>query len=233
MKKILAIILIMTMLLGFASCGLIRKATSDSADISSADNVPESETYATDFSDSLPEDTTDAPIKYTEDQAYELLSHSFPDYDMDHVEIEKTGEIIAENDGTEYYIFNVALPVKAESETETSDQNETKDSEVEMEDPVPYYVSVNGVVHTAIGDNNVTNKDAAKTFFKKYGETDKETGFSYKLLYEGIVKSGENICYDFSVYKVNTSGEEAKDEYAFNYLVTIDGKLSAESKRSN
>ena len=236
MKKVIAILLILSAVIALASCSLIRKATSDSDGAKTADDTESSESYATDFSDTLPDNTSDQPVRYSEDQAYELLTHSFPDYDMDYVKIERTGAIVAENDGTEYYVFNVSLPKPVETEaTKEGDEDETESETkaVEMEPPVPYYVSVNGVVHKEIADGNVDTLYVLETFRKKYGDTDKDTGYAYKLEYKGLLQSKDNLCYNYAVYKVNTSGAEATNEYAFNYLVTVDGKLNAESVMDN
>ncbi|MBR6918098.1 MAG: hypothetical protein IKN38_07935, partial [Clostridia bacterium] len=80
---------------------------------------------------------------------------------------------------------------------------------------------------------NVDTGYVIEKFHKKYGDRDEATGFSYALQYKGILKSGDNLCYNFAVYKVNNTGAEPVNEYAFNYLVTIDGKMNAESKMEN
>lgn len=233
MKKVIAILLIALMTAALASCSLIRKATTDSG---KADTAPaeDSESWATDFSETEPAETDATPVRYSEEQAYDLLSHSFPDYDMDHVKIERTGAIVAENDGTEYYIYNVALPKKVETKAPETDENgdpvETETKEVEMEPAVPYYVSVNGVVHTTLADSNVDTDYAKSAFESKYGKTNETTGFEYKLVYEGVRQSRDSLCYNFAVYEIDKTGDEAKDIYSFNYLVTIDGKMSAETK---
>ncbi len=241
MKKIVSIILLTAMLAVLCSCGLIRKATPETSVPAGQDDVPDSETYATDFSESLPDQTDDTSVRYTAEMAQEVLVHSFPDYEENEIKVENTGAMIAESDGTEYYIFNVSLAKKPESKAETEAEVDADgEGEVETEteplvfmDPEPYYVSVNGVVHKALSGETVDNKNAENTFYKKYGEKEEETGYAYKLIYEGVVNSNESYCYSFAVYKVNTSGAEPTDEYAFNYLVTIDGKLSAESKNKN
>jgi|GEM_PF-2473087 len=232
MKKLIAILLTFAAVLSLASCALIRKATSESGKPESS-AVEDSESWATDFSETEPDETDSAPIRYTEDQAYELLTHSFPDYDMDLVKIERTGNIVAENSGTEYYIYNVALPKQTETEEPETDQNgetlEAESKEVEMEPAVPYYVSVNGVVHTEIVDNNVDTDYCKNAFSSKHGQTNETSGLAYKLVYEGLLQSRDNLCYNFAVYEVDNTGEESKDIYSFNFLVTIDGKMSAET----
>jgi len=232
MKKIVAIILVLASLAGLSACRLIRKADEDPNSYQPAEKPVESDTYATDFSDTVPEDEPKGPVRYTEDQAYELLSHSFPDYDMEQVKIERTGNIVAEDDGTEYYIFNVSLPKKVETTPADSaeDGDESESKEVEMEPAAPYYVSVNGVVHKELAGKNVDTKYAKETFTKKYGEKNKDTGFAYKLVYEGVISGEDKLCYSFAVYEVNTSGSESKDEYKFNYLVTIDGAFNAKTQ---
>ena len=239
-KRTVTLILALVIAASLASCALIRKVSdAPAAKTEDTSARPDNNGYETGFSDSVPgNDKT--PVRYTEDQAYELLSHSFPDYDEKLVKIERTGLIVAENDGTEYYIFKVTLPKETkkadESAADTKDANEAKDSEtkeVEMQEPVLCYVSVNGVVHKEITGDNVDTGYVIEKFHKKYGDRDEETGFSYALQYKGILKSGENLCYNFAVYKVNNNGAEPVNEYAFNYLVTIDGKMNAESKMEN
>ena len=234
MKKIIAILLVLVTVAALSACGLIRKVDDDPNAPKTTEKPVESDSYATDFSDTVPENEPNAPVRYSEDKAYELLTHSFPDYDMEHVKIERTGEIIAENDGTEYYIFNVSLPKKAETTpADTQGDGNTETQAIEMEPAVPFYVSVNGVVHKEIASNNVDTKYVRDTFAKKFGDKDTDTGYAYKLVYEGILKSGDNLSYNYRVFKVNTSGAEPKDEYVFNFLVTLDGKLTANPKLDN
>ena len=232
MKKIIALILVISAVAALSACALIRRVDEDPNARTETEAPVDSETYATDFSDTVDSDEPAAPVRYSEDQAYDVLYHSFPDYDMELVKIKRTRTIVAENDGTEYYIYSVSLPKKVETEAskEGEDTKESESTEVEMEPPVPYYVSVNGVVHKELADGNVDTKYAVASFTKKYGEKDKDTGFAYKLKYEGLLKSGGNLCYSFAVYKVNDSGAEAKNQYSFNYLVTVDGKQSAQTK---
>ncbi len=231
MKKIIAILLVIASFASLSACSLIRKANADPNAPAKTEKPEEKDSYATDFSDTVPKEEPKGPVRYSEDQAYELLSHSFPDYDTDHIKIERTGEIVAEDDGTEYYIFNVALPKKAESEKDTGEtgdaDSETK--EIEMEPAAPYYVSVNGVVHKELAGKNVDTKYARETFAKKYGDKNSETGYAYKLVYEGIIEGNGKLCYSYAVYEVNTSGSEPKNDYLFNYLVTIDGAFNAKT----
>ena len=232
MKRIIAILLIVFTLFALASCSLIRKATPKEEQTRQADtgegNAPESKPADTE-SDS---DNTPA-VRYTVDEAYELLSHSFPDYKADEVKIERTDLIVAENDGTEYYVFNVSLAKKAEtdtaaeSDTENADTKDTDTKAAEFAEPVHYYVSVNGVVHTELVDNNVDNQYAKNVFIQKHGEKD-EAGHEYVLEYEGLLKSQDNLCYNFAVYKKIS---DDKKEYYTNFLVTVDGKYSAETSR--
>ena len=231
MKKIIAILLVITALAVLSACSLIRKADEDPNAYRDTEKPVEDDSYATDFSDTVPVDEPKTPVRYSEEQAYELLTHSFPDYDMEQVKIERSGEIVAEDDGTEYYIYNVSLPKKVETEppADTEEGGETEAKPIEYEPAVPYYVSVNGVVHKELAGENVDTKYARETFVKKYGEKDSETGYAYKLVYEGIKTGNDKLCYNFAVYEVNTSGSEPKDEYAFNYLVTIDGAFNAKT----
>ncbi len=235
MKKIIAILLVLASLAALSACRLIRKVDDDPNAPKTTEKPVESDSYATNFSDTVPDEEPSGPVRYTEEKAYELLTHSFPDYDMEHVKIERTGEIVAEDDGTEYYIFNVSLPKKVETEppADTEGDGTTETQAIEMEPAVPYYVSVNGVVHKELASNNVDTKYVRDTFTKKYGDEDSDTGYAYKLVYEGIFKSGDNLSYNYRVFKVNTSGAEPKDEYVFNFLVTLDGKLTANPKLDN
>ena len=234
MKRIIAILLVFASFATLSACSLIRKADAEPNAHIETEKPEDQDSYATGFSDTVPEEEPKTPVRYSEEQAYELLSHSFPDYDMELVKIERTGEIVAEDDGTEYYIFNVALPKKpaetekpADTSGEAESESETKP--VEMEPAVPYYVSVNGVVHKELAGKNVDTKYAKDTFAKKYGDKNSETGFAYKLVYEGIVEGNGKLCYSFAVYEVNTSGAEPKNTYLFNYLVTIDGAYNAKT----
>ena len=234
MKKLLAIILLTATVLAMSSCALIRKTTSDQTPKETNRTDADSETYATDFSDTIPEETSAEPVKYTEDDAFELLTNSFSEReDSEYVKIESTGNIIAQNDGTEYFIFNVALPKPAEtSEKPETDENgnevsETK--EIEMEPAVPYYVSVNGVVVTKIADDNIDTSYVKDSFYKKHGETDSETGAKYALEYRGIMKTNDKLCYNFAVFTETAGGAENRI-YQYNYLVTVDGGYSAETK---
>ena len=234
MKRIIAILLIVFTLFALASCSLIRKATPKE------EQTRPAETDSGNVPDTKPADTgseaDDTPaVRYTVDEAYELLSHSFPDYKADEVKIERTDMIVAENDGTEYYVFNVSLPkpaktdTAAESDTGDADTKETETKAIEFAEPVHYYVSVNGVVHNALVDNNVDNQYAKNVFIQKHGEKD-ESGHEYVLDYEGLLKSQDNLCYNFAVYKKIS---DDKKEYYTNFLVTVDGKYSAETVREH
>ncbi|MBR6917962.1 MAG: hypothetical protein IKN38_07230, partial [Clostridia bacterium] len=155
-KRTLTLTLALVMLASLASCALIRKVSDAPADKTEDTSArPENNGYETGFSESLPENTDKTPVRYSEDQAYDLLSHSFPDYDETLIKIERTGLIVAEDDGTEYYIFKVTLPKNTkkqseETDAETADGNgaaKTETTAVEMQEPGLCYVSVNGVVH--------------------------------------------------------------------------------------
>ena len=93
-----------------------------------------------------------------------------------------------------------------------------------------FFVSAkNGVVHKELAGKNVDTKYARETFAKKYGDKNSETGYAYKLVYEGIIEGNGKLCYSYAVYEVNTSGSEPKNDYLFNYLVTIDGAFNAKT----
>ncbi len=232
MKKILAIILLTATLITMASCSLVRKLNPDGDSKETKKPAADSETYATDFSDTVPESEPVEPVKYTEEDAFELISNSFPDYDEDHIKIERTGNVVAQNDGTEYFIFNVSLAKPAETaaepETDENGNDVTEEEVIEFEPETKYYVSVNGVVVTQIADDNIDTGYVKEKFYKKYGETDSETGAKYILIYRGVMRDGDNLCYNFAVFTEN-SGDEAKEIYQFNYLVTVDGKYNAEA----
>lgn len=230
MKKIIAILLVSLMVFALASCSLIRKATPKEELTRPADttenNVPDTTPADTEETDNTP------VVRYTEEEAYELLSHSFPDYDMSKVKIQRTGEIVAENNGTEYYIYNVELPKKAETDTkaEGDKETETETKAIEYEPAAPYYVSVNGVVHTELADNNKDTAYARNVFFTKHGEKNEKTGYEFVLRYEGLLKSQDNLCYNYAVYE--KVGED-QEVYYINFLVTVDGKYSAETVREH
>lgn len=222
MKKIFAILLLAATVFTLASCSLIRKANPDASKpvetaAPASDNTAEADSTA----DTAEQNTPDIPVRYTEDQASEVLSHSLTEKNVKNAEIERTGTLIADNSGTEYYVFSVAVPKKAE----TTKDGATK--EAGMEDAVPYYVSVNGIVRTEIeSGDNVDTKYVEKAFTTKYGEKDANSGNTYKLVYEGIYKTKDRLCYNYAVYEVAGT----KDVYSFNFLVTLDGGFSATTK---
>ena len=236
-----AILLIIAIVFTLTSCGFFRKATvsSDSTGTeSTSDTVGSS---SGDSNTSNPGDDIQKPdgLRYTEDDAYNVLIHSFPDYDADLIKIERTGNMIAEGDSSEYYIFNVSLPIIPETEAPEStaaDDEDTTDEtdttappEIEMAPPVPYYVSVNGVVHKEVSHDSVDTDYVRAAFLKAYGERDTKTGFAYSLKYEGLIKNNGGLCYSFAVYETDTSGAEPLEKYMFNYIVTTDGTLHAET----
>lgn len=234
MKKIIALSLIAAALLGLSSCKLIRKATEQvPEEKTETSETPGDETYSTDFADTeAAEDDTPADLRCTPDDAYKLLYQSFPDVDPSLVKAWYTESVIATDDGTEYYIFEVTLPEKPE--TDDTDDEDDGDTETETEivygETELYYVSVNGVVHKEIDTTNMDSKHAAYTYLESHGTKDSKTGYEYKLEYEGLVSGTDTYCYNFAVYLKNTS--TGSNDYVVNYLVTIDGKLSAESTKN-
>lgn len=233
MKKILAILLTLCVLFALTSCELIRKIEpADTAKPDENESVnEENESYDTDFpeTDEGAADSDDE-LRYTEDEAYSLLSGSLSSDEEDSsAVIERTGDIIAQSNGTEYYIFNVTLPVPEESDTEAGDTADSGEETEEIpEGPVPYYVSTNGIVYTSLEEDNATAENAGGTYLIKHGETDSETGYAYRIEYQGLVKNQSIYCYNFIVYLEDTSSGETQSVYKTNYLVSLDGKSSGE-----
>ena len=188
MKKVLAILFVLSFMFALASCSLIRKATDPS-------EQPTVNTAGDDTTPADPENKT-----FTASEAEALVKESV----SDSTSVSATGKIVAENDGTEYYIFEV----------------------VEGDRRSLRYVSKAGEVRGALTSGNVDTAYAESAFKNKYGEENAKTGGKYKLVYEGLLKSGETYCYSFAVYEV--AGD--KESYSFNFLVTVDGKMSAETK---
>lgn len=241
MKKIFAILLTTCIIFALTSCELIRKI--EPADTAKPDeNVETNETNGveTDFPETENADDSDEDVRYTEDEAYELLSESFgSDGEDSSAVIERTGDIIAQSDGTEYYIFEVTLPATEESDSEADGETESEtETEAETEDgeeteeapegPVTHYVSTNGIVYTSLKEDNATAEAAGNTYLIKHGETDSETGFAYRVEYQGLVKNQSIYCYNFIVYVEDTSSGETQSVYKTNYLVSLDGKSSGE-----
>ena len=185
MKKIFAVILVMSFMIALASCSLIRKVSDQPAAITEGEDTNIAEPEKDEISAS---------------EAEALVKESVPDT----ASVSATGKIVAENDGTEYYIFEV----------------------VEGDRRSLRYVSKTGEILGALTSGNVDTAYAESAFKNKYGEENAKTGGKYKLVYEGLLKSGETYCYSFAVYEV-TGDTEA---YSFNFLVTVDGKMSAETK---
>ena len=189
MKKILALLLAASFMIALTSCSLIRKATDPS-------EQPSVQPAAND--DDKPTDTGKKELTASEAEA--LIKENASDV----TSVSATGKIVAENDGTEYYIFEVT----------EGDRRSLR------------YVSKAGDIRGALSSGNVDTAYAESAFKNKYGEENAKTGGKYKLVYEGLLKSGETYCYSFAVYEV--AGD--RESYSFNFLVTVDGKMSAETK---
>ncbi len=188
MKRITAILLVALSILALASCSLIRKAT-DPAD------VPRAAEGGDDAEAGEP-----AVKEYTVAEAIEIVKNS----SSADAAVAATGKIVAENDGTEFYVIEIT----------EGDRKSLR------------YVSKAGEVRGALADGNVDTSYAENAFKNKYGEENAKTGGKYKLVYEGLLKSGETYCYNFAVYEV----ADGNETYSFNFLVTVDGKMSAETK---
>lgn len=222
MKKTISIILITLIAISsLASCSLIRKATPvEEKYVSSAENNSSDNNTANNTSDTADTpDTADnsTPVRYTESEASALLKDSLAsEYPDDDFTVIETGDMTAQSDGSEYYLFRVTLPAKTEGDEEKP--AETTD----------YYVSVNGVIYTELSEDNATVNEAAATFATKHGEKDATTGLPYKVEYQGTVKNNGVYCYNFKVFLEDTSGAEAKLTYKTNYIVSLDGHSSGE-----
>jgi hypothetical protein len=94
----------------------------------------------------------------------------------------------------------------------------------------PVYVSTNGIIYDSLEEANTTTLLAAETYITKHGETDEETGFKYRVEYQGLVKNRDLYCYNFIVYLEDDSSGTVNSVYKTNYLVTLDGKSSGEQK---
>lgn len=222
MKKTISVILITLIAISsLASCSLIRKATPvEEKNIISAENHSADSNTANNTSDTADTaDTTDdsIPVRYSRSEASALLKDSLAsEYPDDDCTVTETDDMTAQSDGSEYYLFKVALPAKTEGDEE-------KPSET-----VDYYVSVNGVIYTELSEDNATVNEAAATFATKHGEKDATTGLPYKIEYQGTVKNNGVFCYNFKVFLEDTSGAEAKLTYKTNYIVSLDGHSSGE-----
>lgn len=223
MKKLFALILTAAFILSLASCSLVRK-------IEKTDSTPDStsaatEQYSTDFSDTIDSSAESGEVRCTEEEAYAFLDGSLKlQYPNGGYSIEKTGDMTAQSNGSEYYIFNVTPP-KSEEDKSAADSGENG--------ATPYYVSVNGVIYTSLEENNATVKYAEEAFIAKHGETDAATGFAYKLEYQGTVKNNGVYCYNFIVYLQDTSGGQTKLTYKTNFIVSLDGHSSGEQAIEN
>jgi len=241
MKRLFALILALCMTLSLCSCALIRKI--EPADTAAPDTTVnnDSSNVETEFSETKEEDTTNEEIRLTEEEAYEQLIESLGVTDesteteegeepKEAPTVTKTGAIIAQSNGTEYYIFEVEYPEK-EAEDDTSADSDTEaDSEAEEGGIKPVYVSTNGIIYDALEEANTTTLLAAETYITKHGETDEETGFKYRVEYQGLVKNRDLYCYNFIVYLEDDSSGTVNSVYKTNYLVTLDGKYSGEQK---
>ena len=188
MKKLIAILLAASFMIALTSCSLIRKATDPS----------EQPAQPAQNEETTPSDPGNKELTASEAEA--LIKENTSDV----TSVSATGKIVAENDGTEYYVFEVT----------EGDRRSLR------------YVSKAGDIRGALSSGNVDTAYAESAFKNKYGEENAKTGGKYKLVYEGLLKSGETYCYSFAVYEV--AGD--KESYSFNFLVTVDGKMSAETK---
>ncbi len=188
MKKLIALLLTVLFMTALASCSLIRKATDPS----------EQPAQPAQNEETTPSDPENKELTASEAEA--LIKENASDV----TSVSATGKIVAENDGTEYYVFEVT----------EGDRKSLR------------YVSKAGDIRGALSSGNVDTAYAESAFKNKYGEENAKTGGKYKLVYEGLLKSGETYCYSFAVYEV--AGD--KESYSFNFLVTVDGKMSAETK---
>ena len=188
MKKLIALLLAVLFMTALASCSLIRKATDPS----------EQPAQPAQNEETTPSDPENKELTASEAEA--LIKENASDV----TSVSATGKIVAENDGTEYYVFEVT----------EGDRKSLR------------YVSKAGDIRGALSSGNVDTAYAESAFKNKYGEENTKTGGKYKLVYEGLLKSGETYCYSFAVYEV--AGD--KESYSFNFLVTVDGKMSAETK---
>ena len=188
MKKLIAILLAASFMIALTSCSLIRKATDPS----------EQPAQPAQNEETTPSDSGNKELTASEAEA--LIKENTSDV----TSVSATGKIVAENDGTEYYVFEVT----------EGDRRSLR------------YVSKAGDIRGALSSGNVDTAYAESAFKNKYGEENAKTGGKYKLVYEGLLKSGETYCYSFAVYEV--AGD--KESYSFNFLVTVDGKMSAETK---
>jgi hypothetical protein len=123
MKRLFALILALCMALSLCSCALIRKIEPADTEAPDTTDNNESSNVETEFSETKEEDTTNEEIRYTEEEAYDLLIASLGITD-ETVETEegeepkeapvvtKTGAVTAQSNGTEYYIFEVEYPEK-------------------------------------------------------------------------------------------------------------------------
>ena len=188
MKKLIAFLLAASFMIALTSCSLIRKATDPS----------EQPAQPAQNEETTPSDSGNKELTASEAEA--LIKENTSDV----TSVSATGKIVAENDGTEYYVFEVT----------EGDRRSLR------------YVSKAGDIRGALSSGNVDTAYAESAFKNKYGEENAKTGGKYKLVYEGLLKSGETYCYSFAVYEV--AGD--KESYSFNFLVTVDGKMSAETK---
>ena len=123
-RKLLALIIAVSSVMTLASCSLIRKIDKNAQ---SADTQPsDSESYNTDFQNAPESETEDAGILADEGSAYDFLMGSFTDEDKELITVTKTGDIIAQSNGSEYFIFDAekaAKPADSDSEDEENTEN--------------------------------------------------------------------------------------------------------------
>lgn len=211
-KKLFALILIISTLVTLASCKLIRKI--DTSDKGRESETAGSESYDTDFQSAPESDTQEeAGTLANEDEAYDFLLASFSDEEKEHITLQKTGNMTAQSNGSQYYI----IEAESTSLPEASSDGETKTVST------TYYVSVNKLIYTELEEANATTDIIKEAFITKYGEKDTDTGLKYKLEYAGLITNKGEYCFNFRVMLEKESGET---EYKTNYIVSLDGKAS-------
>ena len=215
-RKLLALIIAVSSVMTLASCSLIRKIDKNA---SASDAAPESESYNTDFQSAPESETEDAGIIADEGAAYDFLMGSLTEEDKELTTVTKTGDMTAQSNGSEYYIFDAEKVTKTEDSDEDGDEPETTESE-----KFTYYVSKNGIIYKELDEANITVNQAKDAFTKKYGEKDPDTSLAYSLEYAGVIKNKDVYCYNLAVYLVKDDGSK---EHTTNYIVTLDGRSSA------
>lgn len=229
MKKTVALILMACVLCSLCSCALVRKIEpSDTAAEPEAEPVDSQ--VDTDFPETE-EDPAAEDIRYTEDEAMTLLEAAYSADGENKPVITKTGDMTAQSNGTEYYIFNVEYPkTEADSEAEDGAEADSESEQEAPEGPVTVYVSTNGGIYETLEEENTTVLLAGATYTVKHGDKDEATGYAYRVEYQGLVKNLDMYCYNYIVYLEDDSSGTVNSVYKTNYLVTLDGKSSGEQK---